>query len=111
MGKFFTAKVANHYLYYTSFDRHEPVHAHASDRKMIEAGSAKIWVLKDGSTEVASPDGQGRLSAKELNTIRKYITDNHITIFRMWENAFGPLWIKGEPDKRYTIAGGELEEV
>jgi len=54
MPKYFDFKVSGYYLYFTSFDGSEPFHVHASiSSKLTEAGSAKIWVYRNGDTKVA----------------------------------------------------------
>jgi len=108
MGKFFTGKVSGYFLYFTSHDKDEPIHAHASDRKLLEAGSAKIWLLKDGSTEVAH---KGQLTDRELSTVCSFIEKNHMEMFRKWENHFGILTIKGEPGVTFTVDDGKLKPI
>ena len=44
MPKYFQEKVAGYYLYFTKHCIIECMHAHASDRKLTEAGSAKFFV-------------------------------------------------------------------
>ena len=48
MPKYYEYKVCGYYLYYTSHCVIEAMHVHASDRKLTEAGSAKLFVKKDG---------------------------------------------------------------
>lgn len=48
MPKSYEYKVAGYYLYFTSFCTIECTHVHASDRKLIEAGSAKFFVKENG---------------------------------------------------------------
>ena len=52
MPKYYQEKVAGYYLYYTKHCVIEAMHAHASDKKMTEEGSAKFFVRADGSTEI-----------------------------------------------------------
>ena len=40
MPKYFKNKICGYYLYYTSFCLVECMHAHASDSKLAETGSA-----------------------------------------------------------------------
>ena len=56
MPKFFQDKVAGYYLYYTKHCVMECLHAHASDRKLTESGSAKFFVRSDGSSYVQHVD-------------------------------------------------------
>lgn len=44
MPKYYEYKVYGYYLYYTSHCVIEAMHVHASDRKLTEAGSAKLFV-------------------------------------------------------------------
>ena len=53
MPKYYDFKVSGYYLYFTSFCVIECMHAHASDRKLTEAGSAKLFVKEDGETVIA----------------------------------------------------------
>ena len=50
MPKFFNFKVAGYFLYFTSMCIVECMHAHASDSKLTEPGSAKFFVKEDGET-------------------------------------------------------------
>ena len=49
MPKYYKNKVCGYYLYYTSFCLVECMHAHASDSKLTETGSAKFFVKGDGA--------------------------------------------------------------
>ena len=44
MPKYYDFKVADYYLYFTSFCVVECMHLHASDKKLTEGGSAKFFV-------------------------------------------------------------------
>ena len=88
MPKWTDTKVAGYTLYFTTHDRGEPVHSHASSRRLIEAGSAKIWVYKNGDTSIADP---GTLSSVELNRICKFIKNNKEDLFEAWQAQFGNL--------------------
>lgn len=52
MPKYFKNKICGYYLYYTSFCLIEYMHAHASDSKLTESGSAKFFVKSNGDTVV-----------------------------------------------------------
>ena len=52
MPKYFQDKVAGYYLYYTKHCIVEAMHAHASDKRMTEGGSAKFFIRADGSSFV-----------------------------------------------------------
>ncbi|MCL2015130.1 MAG: DUF4160 domain-containing protein [Defluviitaleaceae bacterium] len=87
-------------IYFTTYDKDEPSHAHANYPVKVEAGSAKIWIMINGETEVASA---GKLSAKELKKTRRFLKENHMVLFKMWEDRFGKLNIYGEPEKEFTV--------
>lgn len=106
MGKFFADKVAGYYLYFTSHDDSEPVHSHASESpKCVEAGSAKIWVYKDGSTKIAK---KGTVSDSDLKKICAFIKKNHIHMFKAWEKHFGAFEVYGEPDILHIVRNSEI---
>jgi len=86
MPKYFSYKVAGYYLYFTSHCIIEPIHAHASDAKLSEGGSAKIWVKDNGDTVVASP---GVISHRSMSVIRQFIKDNIVSIKRTWTDFAG----------------------
>lgn len=50
MPKYFPFKVAGYYLYYTMECVIECMHVHASDARLTEGGSAKLFVKPDGDT-------------------------------------------------------------
>ena len=70
MPKYFLDKIAGYYLYYTKHCVIECMHAHASDKKLTEGGSAKFFVLADGSTIIQN---RGILNDRELLKIQKFI--------------------------------------
>lgn len=81
MPKYFDFKVAGYYLYYTSHCIIEAMHVHASDTKLTEAGSAKLFVKGNGDTEVKA---SGRLTDKELRIIRDFIKENYKEMYVCW---------------------------
>ncbi len=81
MPKYFQNKIAGYYLYYTKHCIVECMHAHASDRKLTEAGSAKLFVKSNGDTEVQH---QGILTDRELKIIQKYIKGHYIEMYEIW---------------------------
>lgn len=81
MPKYFSFKVAGYYLYYTMACVIECMHVHASDAKLTEAGSAKLFVKPDGETIIQH---QGRVSEADMRKIQKYIRLNHETMFATW---------------------------
>ena len=68
MPKYFQHKISGHYLYYTEHCIIEAMHAHASDRKLSEHGSAKFFVKGNGDTVVQH---QGPLKDIEVRPIRR----------------------------------------
>jgi len=89
MPKYCEEKVFGCYLYFTSHCTLEAMHAHASDRKLTEKGSAKFFVRADGSTVVAR---KGRLKHKQISGIQAYIKLNYLRMYAQWSassvNAF-----------------------
>lgn len=65
------------------------MHVHASDSKMTESGSAKLFVQKDGSTVV---NNRGILSDRELRQIQSFVKDHYKEMYLTWaqmsENGF-----------------------
>ena len=49
------------------------MHVHASDRRLTEQGSAKLFVKGNGDTIVKD---KGILTDKELRIIREFVKDN-----------------------------------
>ncbi len=70
-----------YFLYYTSHCIIEAMHVHASDKKLTEAGSAKLFVKGNGDTEVKS---RGTLTDKDLRIIREFIKDNYKEMYLRW---------------------------
>lgn len=81
MPKYFEYKIYGYYLYFTSKCTVEAMHAHASDRRLTEAGSAKFFVKSNGDTTIAN---RGQLTDRELLRIQKFIKENYITMFEKW---------------------------
>ena len=93
MPKYSPFKIADHYLYFTSQCIVEAMHVHASDRKLTEANSAKYFVKADGSSVLQK---RGDLTATEENTIRKYIKENYLDMYKMWKEFGGGDFYRGE---------------
>lgn len=89
MPKFFQDKVAGYYLYYTKHCIMECLHAHASDKRLTETGSAKFFVRSDGSSYVQH---RGQLTDHEINVIQRYIKIHYMEMYETWvrdsENGF-----------------------
>ena len=83
MPKYYKDKIADHYLYFTSECIVEAMHVHASDRRLTEAGSAKLFVTGNGDTIVKD---QGVLSDKELRIIQEFIKDNYKEMYIKWSS-------------------------
>lgn len=73
--------ICGYYLYFTSHCIIEAMHVHASDKRLTEAGSAKLFVKGNGDTVVKE---QGRLSEKELRIIRDFIKCNFKEMYVKW---------------------------
>jgi len=81
MPKYTDEKVLGCYLYFTSHCTLEAMHAHASDRKLTEKGSAKFFVRADGSTVVAR---KGRLNPRQIAGIQEYVKLNYLRMYAQW---------------------------
>ena len=89
MPEYYKNKVCGYYLYYTSFCLVECMHAHASDSKLTETGSAKFFVKGDGSTVVQK---KGMLSDREVRIIQDFIKEHYLEMYELW---------KSDSDKRF----------
>jgi len=58
------------------------MHVHASDRRLTEAGSAKLFVKSDGSTVVKE---KGILNDRELRSIQAFIQENYLDMYKKWQ--------------------------
>ena len=81
MPKYYGYKVYGYYLYFTSHCIVEAMHAHASDSKMTEAGSAKFFVKADGETDVAE---KGQLNEREVAGIQAFIKKHYMEMYLKW---------------------------
>jgi hypothetical protein len=65
------------------------MHAHASDSKLTEAGSAKFFIKENGDTVVQN---KGILTERELKKIQAFIKANYLDMYKMWaeysDNSF-----------------------
>lgn len=86
MPKYFQEKVAGYYLYFTKHCIIECMHAHASDRKLTEAGSAKFFVCSDGSTYVQQ---KGQLTDREVRIIQRFIKLHYLEMYERWVREGG----------------------
>ena len=62
----------------------EAMHAHASDRKLKEKGSAKFFVKADGSSVVAR---KGSFKQKQISGIQEFIRLNYLRMYVQWRTA------------------------
>ena len=58
------------------------MHAHASDRKLSEEGSAKLFVKSNGDTVVQN---RGILTDKELHQIQRFIKIHYLEMYTKWK--------------------------
>ncbi len=96
MPKYFDFKICGYYLYFTTHCIIEAMHAHASDRKLTEAGSAKFFVRKNGDTNVSN---RGALTDKEIRIIRDFIKDNYKDMYRKWAEYSSKGFYEGKQNK------------
>ncbi len=82
MPKYYDFKVCGYYLYFTSHCIVEAMHVHASDQRLTEHGSAKLFVRGNGDTIVKE---QGSLTDKELRVVRKFVKGNYQEMFLKWK--------------------------
>ena len=81
MPKYYEFMVAGYYLYFTSHCVIECMHVHASDRKLTEKASAKLFVKQNGDTVVQNV---GILTDRELRKIQKFIKVNYQEMYLKW---------------------------
>lgn len=92
MPKYYEFMVAGYYLYFTSHCVIECMHVHASDRKLTEEASAKLFVKQNGDTVVQNA---GILSDRELHKIQKFIKLNYQEMYLKW-SAYSQQGFYGE---------------
>lgn len=93
MPKYFQEKVAGYYLYFTKHCIIECMHAHASDRKLTEAGSAKFFVRSDGSSYVQH---KGQLTEREIRIIQRFIRLHYMEMYESWVREGGSDFYQGD---------------
>lgn len=59
----------------------ECMHVHASDRRLTEEASAKLFVKQNGDTVIQN---SGILTDRELNKIQKFIKLNYQEMYLKW---------------------------
>lgn len=92
MPKYYEFMVAGYYLYFTSHCIIECMHVHASDRKLTEEASAKLFVKQNGDTIVQNA---GILTDRELRKIQKFIKLNYQEMYLKW-SAYSQQGFYGE---------------
>ena len=92
MPKYYEFMVAGYYLYFTSHCILECMHVHASDRKLTEEASAKLFVKQNGDTVVQNA---GILTDRELRKIQKFIKLNYQEMYLKW-SAYSQQGFYGE---------------
>ena len=81
MPKYYEFKVAGYFLYFTSFCVVECMHVHASDRKLTESGSAKLFVKGNGDSVLQN---RGLLTDREVSKIQAFIKENYEKMYEKW---------------------------
>lgn len=92
MPKYYEFMVAGYYLYFTSHCVIECMHVHASDRRLTEEASAKLFVKQNGDTVVQNA---GILTDRELRKIQKFIKLNYQEMYLKW-SAYSQQGFHGE---------------
>ena len=92
MPKYYEFMVAGYYLYFTSHCVIECMHVHASDRRLTEEASAKLFVKQNGDTVVQDA---GILTDRELRKIQKFIKLNYQEMYLKW-SAYSQQGFYGE---------------
>lgn len=93
MPKYYSFKIAGYFLYFTSKYIIEAFHVHASDRRLSEEGSAKLFVRDDGSTHVVD---KGALTDRETRKIQRFIADHYQEMYLMWSEFGGQAFYRGQ---------------
>lgn len=81
MPKYYEFMVAGYYLYFTSHCVIECMHVHASDRKLTEEASAKLFVKQNGDTLIQNA---GMVNERDLRKIQKFIKLNYQEMYLKW---------------------------
>ena len=92
MPKYYEFMVAGYYLYFTSHCVIECMHVYASDRRLTEEASAKLFVKQNGDTVVQNA---GILTERELRKIQKFIKLNYQEMYLKW-SAYSQQGFYGE---------------
>ena len=92
MPKYYDFMICGYYLYFTSHCIIEAMHLHASDKNLTDSCSAKLFLMSNGDTEESK---QGKLTNKELRTIRDFIKDNYKEMYIKWSEMSEQGYYKG----------------
>lgn len=57
------------------------MHAHASDSRLREEGSAKFFVKSNGDTVVTD---SGSISKRDIRRLQGYIKENYLDMYDVW---------------------------
>lgn len=93
MPKYYSFKIYGYYLYFTSHCVVEAMHAHASDSKLTEAGSAKFFVKADGESEIAE---KGQLNEREISGIQAFIKKHYQEMYLKWSEMSNAGFYEGK---------------
>ena len=74
MPKYYDFKICGYYLYFTSHCVIESMHVHASDSRLTEGGSAKLFVRSN----------RGIVSERDMRCIQAFIKDNYQEMYLKW---------------------------
>lgn len=92
MPKYYAFRIADHYLYFTSFCIVEAMHVHASDEELSEGMSAKFFVYADGSSKL---EKRGDLKDNQITVIQKFIKENYLDMYQKWKDFGGGDFYQG----------------
>lgn len=92
MPKYYEFMVAGYYLYFTSHCVIECMHVHASNRKLTEEASAKLFVKQNGDTLIQNA---GMVNERDLRKIQKFIKLNYQEMYLKW-SAYSQQGFYGE---------------
>lgn len=92
MPKYYEFMVAGYYLYFTSHCVIECMHVHASDRRLTEEASAKLFVKQNGDTLIQNA---GMVNERDLRKIQKFIKLNYQEMYLKW-SAYSQQGFYGE---------------
>ena len=72
-------------IYFWSEENGEPIHVHVSVKRP-EKNSTKLWVLRNGDTELAY--NRNGISERELKKIKEFIKNNSEIVISAWQKHF-----------------------